>query len=271
MLKEMTLDGTFRDKEAIAIERIIMHRDRYKEKTYLAFGGGKDSVVTYDLAKRAGIPIEPHFHFTTVDPPELTRFVRDKYPEIIWDRPYAEMTHKGMATTIIKSMFQLIEFKHTPPTRGMRYCCEVLKEYGGRGRVVIDGVRWEESNARSKRRMYERCSKNDDTFYLHPIIDWTEKEVWEYIRNNKIPYCCLYDHGFKRIGCIMCPKASLEQRLFEAERYPKFYNAYMRAFARMLSHKPKHQKLQWRDAADVMHWWLYEIHDDGTEQCELFG
>jgi phosphoadenosine phosphosulfate reductase len=271
-LREMTLDGTFRDKEEIAIERIQTHRDRVKDKTYLAFGGGKDSVVVYDLAKRSGIPLEPHFHFTTVDPPELTRFVRDNYPEIVRDKPYVEMTHKGMEVTKIKSMFQLIEFKMTPPTRMMRYCCEVLKEYGGRGRTVITGVRWEESNARKQRRLYERCSRNDDTFYLNPIIDWTEKDVWEYIRKYKLPYCSLYDNGFKRIGCIMCPKATLKQRLFEAERYPKFYNAYMRAFERMLKKKPAHHKIQWRDAKDVMHWWLYEVHEDtGSEQCELFG
>lgn len=273
MLKEMTLDGTFRDKVAISIERIALHKDRANPATYLAFGGGKDSVVVYDLAKRSGIPLEPHFHFTTVDPPELTRFILDNYPEVIVDRPYAVMTHRGEEPTVIKSMFQLIEFKHTPPTRMLRYCCEVLKEYGGRGRTVITGMRWEESLSRSKRRMYERCSKGDDTFYLNPIIDWSEKDVWEYIKKNNLPYCCLYDQGFKRIGCIMCPKASVEQREFEAKRYPKFYNAYLRAFERMLSHKPKHQKLQWSSAEDVMHWWLYERHIDpcGSEQCELFG
>lgn len=200
MLKEMTLDGTFRDKVAIAIERIILHMDRGNPATYLAFGGGKDSIVVYDLAKRAGIPLEPHFHFTTVDPPELTKFILDNYPEIIVDRPYAVMKHRGQEPTVIKSMFQLIEFKHTPPTRMLRYCCEVLKEYGGRGRTIITGMRWEESLSRSKREMYERCSKGDDTFYLNPIIDWTTKDVWEYIRKNKIPYCCLYDEGFKRIG-----------------------------------------------------------------------
>lgn len=273
MLREMTLDGTFTDKVAVAIERIREYQDRDQEKTYMAFGGGKDSVVVYDLAKKAGIPIDPHYHFTTVDPPELVRFVLDNYPEVIIDRPYVEMAHRGEEKKKIRSMFQLIEFKHTPPTRGIRYCCEVLKEYGGRGQTIITGVRWEESNARSKRKMFERCARNDDTYYLNPIIDWTEKEVWEYIRKFGIPYCRLYDEGFRRIGCIMCPKASKEQREFEAKRYPKFYNAYLRAFERMLSHKPKHQVLQWRSAEDVMHWWMYERHLDpcGSEQCELFG
>lgn len=257
MLKEMTLDGTWRDKEEIAIRRLQSFKSP-DGATYFAFGGGKDSTVTYDLAKRAGIEIEPHFHFTTVDPPELLQHIKKNFPEVIWDRPK-------------KSMFQLIEHKHTPPTRRVRYCCEVLKEYGGRGRRVITGVRQDESANRAHRRMFERCVKNDETYYINPIIDWTEEDVWEYIHKYNLPYCSLYDEGFKRIGCIMCPLAKAEQREREAARWPKFYNAYMRCFERMLKHKPESHVLQWRDAKDVMHWWLYEKHNDGMVQCELFG
>lgn len=257
MLKEMTLEGTFNDKEAIAIDRIITHRDR-NGKTQLAFGRGKDSTVVYDLAKRSGIELEPHYHFTTVDPPELVRHILKNYPEIIIDRPNL-------------SMFQLIVKKGCPPTRMVRYCCEELKEYGGRDGVLITGVRWEESKSRAKRRLFERCTKHKDTLYLNPIIDWTEKEVWEYIRKYHLPYCSLYDEGWKRIGCIMCPKARVEQREAEAKRWPKFYNAYMRCFERMLKVKNPNHVLQWRDAKDVMYWWMYETHDDGTVQCEIFG
>lgn len=277
-------------KVNIAIERIQFHRDRKQDKTYLAFSGGKDSIVIYDLAKKAGIPLEPHYHFTTVDPPELTTFIRDNYPEIPWDKPLKIGTHRGESPVTIKSMFQLIEWKHTPPTRRFRYCCEVLKEYGGRGRTVIDGVRWAESKRRSKRMMYERCSKNDDTFYLHPIIDWSDEDVWDYIRQNDLKYCSLYDEKneygkplFTRIGCVMCPLAGTEQMLLEAKRWPKYYNAYMLAFKRMLKSKPAHQKLQWLSAEDVMNWYIYgeklsDYYWYGNVQyeveetaCEMFG
>lgn len=169
-------------------------------------------------------------------------------------------------------MFQLIEWKHTPPTRRFRYCCEILKEYGGRGRTVIDGVRWAESVRRSKRQLYERCSKNDDTFYLHPIIDWSDEDVWNYINSNGLKYCSLYDEGFKRIGCIMCPMASEKQIMIEAKRWPKYYKALMRTFERMLLTKPAHQKLQWSSAEDVMNWYIHGEHLSQDETvCEVFG
>jgi phosphoadenosine phosphosulfate reductase len=256
----------------IAIDRIVMHRDRNLSSTYLAFSGGKDSIVIYDLAKKAGIPIEPHYHFTTVDPPELTRFIKTNYPEIPWDRPDCIKKHRGGEPVNIKSMFQLIAFKGTPPTRRIRYCCEILKEYGGRGRVVIDGVRWAESKRRSQRRMYERCSKNDDTYYLHPIIDWSDEDVWDYIHQNNLKYCSLYDEGFTRIGCIMCPLTSSKQIVKEAKRFPLFYAAYMRAFERMLKDKPTTHKLQWKSAEDVMNWYIYgEKLDEDETVCEVFG
>jgi 3'-phosphoadenosine 5'-phosphosulfate sulfotransferase (PAPS reductase)/FAD synthetase len=106
--KDMT---TLEDKVKLAIERLQFYRDRKHEKTYLAFSGGKDSIVIYDLAKQSGIPIEPHNHFTTVDPPELVRFVKENYPEVIVDRPDCTKRHRGGELVSIKSMFQLIAFK----------------------------------------------------------------------------------------------------------------------------------------------------------------
>jgi phosphoadenosine phosphosulfate reductase len=260
------------DMIKVAIDRIRFHADRERDSTYLAFSGGKDSIVIYDLTKKAGIPIEPHFHFTTVDPPELLAFIKSNYPEIPWDKPCKTMAHRGQEPTVIKSMFQLIEFKHTPPTRRIRYCCEILKEYGGRGRTVIDGVRWAESKRRSQRRMFERCSKDDGTYYLHPIIDWSDEDVWDYIHSNNLKYCSLYDEGFKRIGCIMCPLTSSKQMLKEAERWPKYYNAYLNAFRRMLITKPSTHKLQWDSPEDVMNWYIHGDHLPYDEvQCEMFG
>lgn len=43
---------------------------------------------------------------------------------------------------------------------------------------------------------------------LNPIVDWTDEDVWDFLDNIvKVPHCCLYDEGFKRIGCIGCPLA----------------------------------------------------------------
>ena len=70
--------------------------------------------------------------------------------------------------------------------------------------------------------------------HLNPIIDWTTDEVWEFIHEYNIPYCKLYDEGFKRLGCIGCPMGSVEHRLKEFEKYPKYKQAYIRAFDKMI-------------------------------------
>ena len=69
---------------------------------------------------------------------------------------------------------------------------------------------------------------------LNPIIDWSTEEVWEFIHEYNVPYCKLYDEGYKRLGCIGCPMGSVESRYRAFERYPKYKQAYIRAFDRMI-------------------------------------
>ena len=252
-------DGQLKELTSIAIQRIKDHTP--KEGYYLAFSGGKDSCVIYDLAKRAGVSIEPHFHFTTVDPPELVRFVFDNFPEVTVDRPK-------------QSMFQLIMKKGFFPTRGTRYCCDLLKEYGGRGRTIITGVRWQESKKRSARKLYEEDYNHKGTFYLNPIINWKEETIWQYIRQNNLKYCSLYDEGFKRIGCIMCPLMGEDQMLKEAKRWPKFYNAYLHAIGIGLNRakaRGKKSLVSGLTAEDTMRWWIYSEQMPCAEQCQLLG
>lgn len=255
MLNEITFFGEV-DKVKIAIDRLKQFEP--EEGYYLAFSGGKDSVTIKALADMAGVKYEAHYNLTTVDPPELVRFIKDKHPDVIIDKPE-------------KTMWQLIVENGTPPTRLMRYCCRVLKEGGGAGRRVLTGVRWAESNQRKGRRMVEVCMKDDTKTFLHPIIDWTDAEVWEFIKGYKVPYCELYDQGYKRLGCIMCPMKGTRGMLRDAEQYPKYYQAYMRAFARMVvALKERGREIQYKTAEDVMHWWIYNPPKQDPDQTTMF-
>lgn len=240
MLHETTLLGET-DKVAIAVERLWMHCP--PEGYYLAFSGGKDSIVLKRLADMACVPYDAHFNMTTVDPPEVIKFIREYHPDVERHRPE-------------ESMWQLIIRKGMPPTRRVRYCCEILKERGGIGRVVLTGIRWEESSQRKKRSMVHTCYKHATKSYLHPIIDWSKEDVWEFIKSEGLPYCSLYDEGFKRIGCVLCPL--YRGRKADIKRWPNFYNAYMRTFEKMLeARKVKGLKTdRWNTAQDVMDWWL---------------
>ena len=235
---------------------------------FLAFSGGKDSQCVYELSKMAGVKFDAHYHVTSVDPPELIYFIRENYPDVIFDKPRDK---DGKQIT----MWNLIEKNTIPPTRLARYCCEKLKESGGKGRVVMTGVRWAESKNRKdnqglvtiqgrpkatakkleelgadftktirggvvlnldhseSRRSVEICYRTNKTL-VNPIIDWTEAEVWEVLNDiAKVPHCRLYDEGFKRLGCIGCPLQGGPGMKRDFERWPKYKENYIILFFSM--------------------------------------
>lgn len=266
----------------------------------LAFSGGKDSVVLKALADMAGVKYQAHYNVTSVDPPELVYFIREKYPDVEWKYPRYD---GGKRIT----MWNLIPRKQMPPTRLIRYCCEKLKEGTGSGRYVLTGVRWAESSRRANAHGvitmpnasgknvpdgFERAKRggiilnndNDDarrvleTCYakqkkmVNPIVDWEDSDIWEFIRAENVPYCGLYDCGFKRLGCIGCPMAG-KHRKVEFERWPKYKQLYLNAFARMQEARVAAGKLPFLNdkldnptPQDVFDWWMEEPWIPGQER-----
>lgn len=259
MLRELTLEGEV-DKVKVACARLKLHEP--PEGYYVAFSGGKDSCVVLDLCKRAGVKYDAHYSVTTVDPPELVYFIKKYYPDAWANRVKPSL-----------SMWELIPQKRMPPTRLARYCCKYFKEGGGAGRFVVTGVRHQESAKRAKRKLVETCRQHSGKQFIHPIIDWSEDEVWEYIKTYKIPYCKLYDEGEKRIGCIMCPYGGKMHMLEDAKRWPKYANLYKLAFQRMID-KRKEDGLtcDWSTGDDVMRWWIgVQKKNDDMQEISLFG
>lgn len=249
-----------------------------KEGYYLAFSGGKDSCVLKALADMAGVKYDAHYSVTSVDPPELVRFIRKHHPDVVFDFP-RDVDENGKEYVI--TMWNLIPRKLMPPTRLARYCCEVLKESAGGGRVTLTGVRKAESVRRSKdrdlaeigtkakgrhfntdngeaREMVENCYRHARVT-VNPIIDWTDSDVWEFIRKYNVPYCELYDRGYTRLGCIGCPMNTHAYE--ELEAYPKFKEAYLRAFQRMIDNRKAKGRgvkgqVDWNTPESVLDWWL---------------
>lgn len=113
------------------------------EGYYLAFSGGKDSQCIYHLCQMAGVKFDAHYRVTSVDPPELVRFIKEKYPDVAREIPHDD---DGKPIT----MWNLIPKRKFPPTQIVRYCCQALKESGGKDRVTMTGVRWSESVNRKR-------------------------------------------------------------------------------------------------------------------------
>lgn len=211
------------------------------EGYFLAFSGGKDSVVIYHLAEQAGVKFDPHYNITGIDPPELVYFIRQYYPSMIYEKP-------------LMTLWKLIELKGLP-RRNARFCCEYLKEHSGAGRFVATGIRWQESWRRKKRQMVETCRWVKGKRFLHPIIDWTTAEVWEYIRQENLPYCSLYDEGFKRLGCVLCPMTTRAQTLRDIARWPKIAQAWFRAWSRYFARGTEGVK-RFNSPEEGFDWWL---------------
>ena len=124
-----------REKEQQAIQYLRTFEPE-SEPYYLCYSGGKDSDCIRILAELAGVKYDLEHNLTTVDAPETVYYV-SSIPGVHIN--YPEM-----------SMWQLIVKKKMPPTRFARYCCEELKERGGKGRMKVTGVRWAESTSRKE-------------------------------------------------------------------------------------------------------------------------
>jgi len=232
----------FKEKVDAAIALIQEHEP--PEGYFLAFSGGKDSVVIYDLAVKAGVRFDAHYNNTQIDPPELRLFIRRNYPDVDWIPPK-------------KTMFELIEKYQMLPTRVMRFCCRYLKEQSGIGRILLDGIRGAESTRRAKRKRVEKSYHQVDKIFVHAIFDWADGDVWKYIKDNNISYCKLYDEGWSRIGCIGCPMTSSTRATWEFEKYPGLKKAYLRALKKALERRP--HKHFGTDHELMFEWWMSRL------------
>lgn len=271
------------DKMDAAIERLRtaaeMSAHLYKKPLLLTYSGGKDSDVCLELAKLAGIPFEVQHSHTTEDAPETVRHVRQKLHALELEGIPCTISYpyyKGQRT----SMWSLIPQKLMPPTRLVRYCCDVLKEQAGNDRWIITGVRWAESEKRKNRGIYESRGKRakdavkllDDngdirqvveacavknTRTVNPIIDWTDEDVWAFLQARHVRCNPLYGE-FTRVGCIGCPMAGTRSRQKQFIRWPAYKAMYLCAFEKMLMERRERglTTYLWSTAQDVYHLWM---------------
>ena len=125
------------------------------------------------------------------------------------------------------------------------------------------------------RRIFELCYRTHKTL-INPLLNWDDEFLWWYIKTNNIPLNPLYGCGQCRVGCIGCPMAG-ERRWKEFERYPKYKEAYIRAFDKMLIERERRglkNRDLWKTGIKVFKWWMEDKNIDGQlafgEDMEIY-
>lgn len=244
MRTQLGLDGS------TCIERAIRRIREFEpvEPYIVCNSGGKDSTVLVDLADQAGVAYEAHYHVTTIDPPPVIRFLRRNHPATIFDKPEHG---KSFAQRVGEKGF---------PLRRTRWCCSEFKEREFPGRRLLMGCRRAERRTAGPTTLVRHCQKTGATA-INPILDWSDGEVWGYIKSRELPYCRLYDEGYKRIGCICCPFASGDEIKKNRARWPAMFRAIRRGFHRRweeyyMIKKPDDIPTRFKSADDLFEWWL---------------
>jgi phosphoadenosine phosphosulfate reductase len=226
-------------KNAINTIRGISSRNEYRNlPIYVSFSGGKDSLVVLDLA-RASLKqreFKAFFLNTGIEFPETVDFVRSFCRE---RKITLEEVNSGTA------FWEQVE-KFGPPAKDFRWCCKVCKlasvgdletgkrtcslpeEKGGNSiaHLTIDGKRKHESFSRARVTASETNPFVPSQLNIFPIRDWKAIEVWLYIHWRELPYNPLYDLGFERVGCWLCPSALAAEYIRVKELHPKMHERW---------------------------------------------
>ena len=192
---------------------------------YIAFSGGKDSVVTLDICHQT-LPLSVPVIYSDTDM-ELPASVDYVWPKVQKRYPDREFV-KVKADTSALDNWEVFG----PPSRTIRWCCSVHKTTPAilylKKRLNIDrvkataflGVRSEESLSRSN---YDDISigvKNASQTNCMPILEWGAHELWLYVFANDLTVNPVYRSGLTRVGCIMCPESSEKYVWFMRNLYP---------------------------------------------------
>ena len=198
------------EKNAIAsIERVT---DKYNDLPLsVSFSGGKDSLVCLLLAsKLKGKDFKILFVNTGIEFPETVSYINSLIDSLNYRNRFCFMD-------IEKEKFWKSVEKFGPPGKDYRYCCKILKigpinelieNCVGQKTLSLVGQRAYESLARSESKTLWTNPWIPYQLNFTPIQNWTALHVWLYIFKENVPFNPLYEKGFSRIGCWLCPACS---------------------------------------------------------------
>lgn len=287
------------EKQAIDILKAFAGKEPYQ----LGYSGGKDSDVILHLAQKSGVPFDAVHNLTTVDTPETVKYVKSKkgvvveYPKMsMWQLiikhktpptrlfryccgELKERSGKGkkVVTGVRKAESANRKNNHgivtfTKPNKSIKENVDnenfLFNRKGGVITLNFDNT--------ETHRTVENCYRTSKTL-INPILNWDDEFLWWYIRHENIEINPLYNNGYpggcKRIGCIGCPLGG-KSRWKEFAQYPKYKEAYVRAFDRMLEYRKicgNEDVIGWKNAQGVFDWWMEDKNINGQYSMDFDG
>ncbi len=213
------------------IKKIYSYWMKYRHKMdvfYVAFSGGKDSVVVLDLVEKA----LPHNEFkvlfgnTQMEFPDTYELIEKLKVHLV-----EECVQYYEATSHLSPVQSWNTFG--PPAQRLRWCCSVLKttpqilklreicQKSDIKGMAITGIRAAESESRSLYDEINDGEKIKGQFSYHPILHWNSIEVYLYIYMNSLLLNHAYVKGNGRVGCLVCPMATLKNMYVKEQCYNK--------------------------------------------------
>lgn len=253
------LEGLVQDTIKSVYNTYIARRDEI-DVFYVAFSGGKDSVVVLDIVQRA----LPHNAFSVLfgdtqmefeDTYEVVKLIKQqcKDNEISFYR----------ATSILKPEQTWEIFG--PPATTNRWCCsvhktspqitllrEITNKYNFTG-MAFTGVRAAESLTRSEYDTISEGQKHQGQFSCHPIIEWNSAELFIYIYTNDLVLNDAYLKGNSRAGCLVCPNSSGKHEYIKRSTYTNDVDLYLEKIA-TTSGKTNYSHEDMREFIDAGYW-----------------
>ncbi len=160
---------------------LIKEKSKLCQKPFVSWTGGKDSTLLVWLAHEAlGQPLPALFLDSGVEFPEIYHFVEKWSQE--WNIP------------VFKERYE-VQTAEKARLNKIKALKKAKDKYGFD--LLFVGIRKDEHPVRSRAKIVE---KRAGIKRVHPILDWTEKEVWQVIKKKGIPYCELYDKGYRSLG-----------------------------------------------------------------------
>lgn len=179
---------------------IIEASKKFKTKEIaVAWTGGKDSTVILHLIReiyKGKIPFKIMFNDSTLEFPEVYEFVKKLHKDwkldLIWQKHLPEdlsAYHKAMDEN---NREMAMEVMRIAKINAINYAISQYKL-----EAFISGIRWDEHEARSNEKFFSQRSTH---LRVHPILQFTIDDIWEYIKKFNVPYVNLYDKGYKSLG-----------------------------------------------------------------------